>query len=68
VLAWNTGPLDGLGEVPARDVRLPLHGLDPAARYRDGETVYSGSHLMAAGLPVRWTAEHDADLIELVRI
>ena len=68
VLAWRTGPLDGLGQVPARDVRLPLHGLDPAARYRHRETVYSGSHLMAAGLPVRWTTDHDADLIELTRL
>jgi alpha-galactosidase len=68
VLAWNTGPLDGLGLVPGRDVRLPLSGLDPAARYGDGDTVYSGSHLMAAGLPVRWTAPHDADMISLVRL
>jgi len=67
VLAWNPGPLDGLGRVPARDVRLPLHGLDPGGRYRHGDTVYSGSHLSAVGLPVRWTAEHDADMIELVR-
>jgi alpha-galactosidase len=67
VLAWNTGALDGLGQVPGRDVRLPLRGLDPAARYRDGDTGYSGSHLTAVGLPVRWTADHDADLIELVR-
>jgi alpha-galactosidase len=68
VLAWNTGPLDGLGLVPAREVRLPLSGLAPAARYTDGETSYSGSHLMAVGLPVRWTADHDADLIELRRL
>ena len=67
VLAWNTGALDGLGRVPARDVRLPLRGLDPAARYRHGDTAYSGSHLAAVGLPVRWTDGHDADLIELVR-
>jgi alpha-galactosidase len=68
VLAWNTGPLDGLGLVPGRDVRLPLRGLDPAARYRDGGgTVYSGSHLAAVGLPVRWTLDHDADMVELTR-
>jgi alpha-galactosidase len=65
VLAFNTGPLDGLGLVPARDVRLRLHGLDPEARYRNGDMLYSGSHLMAAGLPVRWTTDHDAELIEL---
>jgi alpha-galactosidase len=68
VLAWNAAGLDGLGRVPARDVRLPLRGLDPAARYRAGDTGFSGAHLMAAGLPVRWTAEHDADLIEVERL
>jgi alpha-galactosidase len=65
VLAFNTGPLDGLGLVPARDVRLRLQGLDPLARYRYGDAACSGSHLMAAGLPVRWTPDHDAELIEL---
>jgi alpha-galactosidase len=34
VLAWNPAGLDGSGGVPARDVRLPLHGLPPDARYR----------------------------------
>jgi alpha-galactosidase len=67
VLAWNAAGLDGLGRVPARDVRLPLRGLDPAARYRAGDAGFSGAHLMAAGLPVRWTADHDAELIELER-
>jgi alpha-galactosidase len=67
VLAWNTGPLDGLGLVPGRPVRLPLRGLDPAARYAyDGRT-YSGSHLLAVGLPVRWTADHDAMMAVLDR-
>jgi alpha-galactosidase len=79
VLAWNaTGALDGLDQVPGRDIRLPLRGLDPAARYRcrtaaatttlDRSAVFSGSHLMAAGLPVRWTPSHDADLVELERM
>jgi alpha-galactosidase len=67
VLAWNTGPLDGRGNVPGREVRLPLRGLDPRARYRHGEAGYSGSHLAAVGLPVRWDAGHDADLFELIR-
>ena len=67
VLAWNTGPLDGLGQVPGRDVRLPLCGLDPTARYADGDTVYSGAHLAAVGLPVRWSIEHDAQMVELTR-
>jgi alpha-galactosidase len=34
VLAWNPAGLDGGGRVPARDVRLPLRGLAPDARYR----------------------------------
>jgi alpha-galactosidase len=67
VLAWSTGQLDGLGLVPGRDVRLPLRGLDPAGHYRDGDTVYSGAHLAAVGLPVRWTLEHDAEMVELTR-
>jgi alpha-galactosidase len=63
VCAWNAGGLDGRDGVPARAVRLPLRGLDPAARY--GE--FSGAHLMAVGLPVRWTPGYDADLFELER-
>jgi alpha-galactosidase len=65
VLAWNTGQLDGLSQLPGRDLRLPLRGLDPGRRYRHGDSEYSGVHLMAVGLPVRWTAEHDAEMIEL---
>jgi alpha-galactosidase len=65
VLAWNAGGLDGLDRVPARDIRLPLRGLDPTARYRAGDATYSGAHLMSVGLPVRWTRTHDADLIVL---
>jgi hypothetical protein len=33
--------------------------------YRHGAQRYSGSHLTAVGLPVRWTAEHDAELVVL---
>jgi alpha-galactosidase len=65
VLAWNAGGLDGRDLVPGRDIRLPLRGLDPAARYRAGEAIYSGSHLMSVGLPVRWTPTYDADLFSL---
>jgi alpha-galactosidase len=68
VLAWNAGGLDGLDRVPARDIRLPLRCLDPAARYRAGDAVFSGSHLMSVGLPVRWTATHDADMVTLDRV
>ncbi|MFD9000342.1 hypothetical protein ACFV0T_05050 [Streptomyces sp. NPDC059582] len=42
---------------------MPLAGLDPAGVYRHGEQRYSGGHLTAVGLPVRWTAEHDAGLV-----
>ena len=65
VLAWNTGSLDGAGLVPARAVRLPLHGLDPLARYRHADAVYSGSHLASVGLPVRFGRGHDADMMVL---
>ncbi|PYC69311.1 alpha-galactosidase [Micromonospora arborensis] len=67
VLAWHTGRLDGAGLLPSRPVRLPLRGLDPAARYRHGDRHYSGSHLGALGLPVQWSPTHDADLIVLTR-
>ncbi|MGW3888708.1 alpha-galactosidase [Micromonospora chokoriensis] len=67
VLAWHTGRLDGAGLLPSRPVRLPLRGLDPAARYRHGDQAYSGSHLATVGLPVHWSATHDADLFVLTR-
>ncbi len=49
------------------DRREPLAGIDPASVYRHGAQRYSGSHLTAVGLPVRWTAEHDAELVVLRR-
>jgi alpha-galactosidase len=67
VLAWHTGRLDGAGLLPSRPVRLPLRGLPPGARYRAGDQWYSGSHLTAVGLPVQWTATHDADAVVLHR-
>lgn len=67
VLAWHTGRLDGAGLLPSRPVRLPLRGLPPEARYRAGEQLYSGSHLTAVGLPVQWTATHDAEVVVLRR-
>ncbi|MFI6232401.1 alpha-galactosidase [Micromonospora sp. NPDC050784] len=67
VLAWHTGRLDGAGLLPSRPVRLPLRGLDPAAGYAHGDRHYSGSHLTTVGLPVQWSATHDADLIVLTR-
>ncbi|HET6985836.1 MAG TPA: GH36 C-terminal domain-containing protein, partial [Kribbella sp.] len=67
VLAWHTGRLDGTGLLPSRPVRLPLAGVDPAGVYRHGDQRYSGSHLATVGLPMRWTAEHDAALVVLHR-
>ncbi|MEV4757188.1 alpha-galactosidase [Micromonospora sp. NPDC049559] len=67
VLAWHPGRLDGAGLLPSRPVRLPLRGLAPEGTYRHGEQVYSGAHLTSVGLPVRWSAEHDAELIVLTR-
>ena len=69
VLAWNSGALTGLPLVPGRPDRLRLRGLDPAARYQDESTGtrYSGAHLLHAGLPCAWSAEHDADVLVLQR-
>ncbi|MCO8270148.1 alpha-galactosidase [Actinoplanes sp. TRM 88003] len=137
VCAWNAAGIDGRDAVPARDIRIPLRGLDPSAHYRprsprldpsahyrprsprldpsahdrpgaprldpadqyrlrsprldlpgnavlhppvpvpvpvpaagvqDVGAVYSGAHLMAVGLPIRWTPTYDADLIDLERL
>ena len=69
VLAWNSGALAGLPLVPGRPDRLRLRGLDPAAHYQDESTRtrYSGAHLLHAGLPCAWSAEHDADVLVLQR-
>ncbi len=69
VAAWSTGRLDGAPLVPGRACRLRLRGLDPAARYLDpaNGTVYSGAYLLHSGLPLAWSAEHDADLVVLAR-
>ena len=69
VAAWNTGRLDGAPLVPGRAARLRLRGLDPAARYTYAATgtAYSGAYLLHSGLPLAWTAEHDAELVVLAR-
>ena len=69
VAAWSTGRLDGAPLVPGRAARLRLRGLGPRARYLDAAsgTLYSGAHLLHSGLPLAWTAEHDADLVVLTR-
>jgi Glycosyl hydrolase family 36 C-terminal domain len=63
--AWTLAVGSAAASRPA--VRLPLAGIDPASVYRHGAQRYSGSHLTAVGLPVRWTAEHDAELVVLRR-
>ncbi|MFJ5266055.1 alpha-galactosidase [Streptomyces sp. NPDC088387] len=69
VAAFSTGPLDGAPLVPGRPARLRLRGLDPAAAYEDRVTgtTYAGAHLMHYGLPFHWSAQHDAELVELRR-
>jgi len=69
VAALSTGRLDGAPLLPGRPDRLRLRGLDPAARYRDTATgtSYSGAHLLHYGLPLAWSAAHDADLVVLLR-
>ncbi|MFG2584953.1 alpha-galactosidase [Streptomyces malaysiensis] len=69
VAALGTGRLDGAPLVPGRPARLRLRGLDPAAHYRDtaSATTYSGAHLLHYGLPFAWSADHDAELVVLIR-
>ncbi|MEV1081534.1 alpha-galactosidase [Streptomyces sp. NPDC050211] len=69
VAALSTGRLDGAPLVPGRPDRLRLRALDPAARFRDAATgtTYSGAHLLHYGLPFTWSADHDADLVVLMR-
>nr|WP_203645616.1 alpha-galactosidase [Streptomyces sp. SID14478] len=68
--ALSTGRLDGAPLVPGRPDRLRLQGLDPLARYRDEAdgTEYGGAHLRHVGLPLRWSAAHDAELVVLRRV
>ncbi|GED89799.1 alpha-galactosidase [Streptomyces sp. 6-11-2] len=69
VTAWNTGPLDGAPLVPGRAARLRLRGLRPESVYTDTATGtrYSGAYLIHSGLPLAWTAGHDAELTVLAR-
>ncbi|WP_328419814.1 alpha-galactosidase [Streptomyces sp. NBC_00443] len=69
VAALSTGRLDGAPLVPGRPDRLRLRALEPTARYRDTATgtTYSGAHLLHYGLPLAWSADHDADLVVLTR-
>ncbi|MFI6277626.1 alpha-galactosidase [Streptomyces sp. NPDC050988] len=69
VAALSTGRLDGAPLVPGRPARLRLRGLAPQASYRDAESgsTYSGAHLLHYGLPFSWSADHDAELVVLIR-
>ncbi|WP_326567080.1 alpha-galactosidase [Amycolatopsis rhabdoformis] len=69
VLAWSTGELVGTPLVPGRSSRIKLHGLDPAATYRDESgREYSGAHLVHVGLPVEWTGDRDAEIFVLTGV
>jgi len=68
VLAWHTGDLSGVPRLPGRADRFRLRGLDDAADYVAGGVTYRGAHLRYAGLPITWTADHDADVIVLDRV
>lgn len=66
VLAWNTGALPGIPEVPGRPVRLRLQALREGTYVdRESGARYSSAHLTNAGLPVHWTRDHDADVVVL---
>ncbi|MFE9809849.1 alpha-galactosidase [Streptomyces sp. NPDC005548] len=69
VAALSTGRLDGAPLVPGRPSRLRLRGLAPDGHYRDAASAvpYSGAHLLHYGLPFRWSADHDAELVVLER-
>ena len=67
VLAWHTGDLTGVPKLPGRADRFRLHGLDDDADYVANGVVYRGAHLHHAGLPITWTADHDADVVVLDR-
>jgi alpha-galactosidase len=66
VLAWNTGALTGMPEVPGRPGRLPLSALHEGSYVdRRSGARYSAAHLTHVGLPVPWTRDHDADVVVL---
>ncbi|MFD9699836.1 alpha-galactosidase [Lentzea sp. NPDC059081] len=64
VLAWNTGALTGVPEVPGRPSRVKLRGLSGSYVDENGQ-VYSAAHLTHVGLPFAWTAANDADVVVL---
>jgi alpha-galactosidase len=67
VLAWHTGDLTGVPKLPGRADRFRLQGLADEADYTADGVTYGGAHLRHAGLPVTWTADHDAAVIVLDR-
>jgi alpha-galactosidase len=52
----------------ARDVRIPLAGLDPDARYRAAEREFGGAELGGAGVPVPFALAPDCDVLVLDRL
>jgi alpha-galactosidase len=69
VLAWSTGVVPGTPLVPGRSSRVRLAGLVGDSSYVDSSgVVYSGAHLVHAGLPFAWTADFDADVVILRRL
>lgn len=65
VLAWNTGTLTGVPDVPGRPVRLRLSALHGTYVDRRSGARYSAAHLTNVGLPVSWSRDHDADVVVL---
>jgi alpha-galactosidase len=66
VLAWHTGALTGVPEVPGRPARLPLEALRSGSYVdRRSGARYSTAHLTHVGLPMSWTLHHDADVVVL---
>jgi len=65
VLAWHTGRLTGVPEVPGRPARLPLQALAGSYVDRRSGARYSAAHLTHVGLPMSWTRDHDAEVVVL---
>jgi alpha-galactosidase len=66
VLAWNTGALTGVPDVPGRADRIRLQALTNGSYVdRRSGARYSSAHLTHAGLPMSWTQHRDAEVVVL---